>query len=246
MNVLIDVEDMIILRKMQDQTTLTKLSNIEVPHKHVAIIYADGPSDFNNFTDMQLKLLIRNSAGPDVKHVFSTGTLTKILFGMVQALPMFEAKAFEVDLQLRAIPAGDDRPYKYVPGAFAPQLVEEGLDSLVPLQYSGAGDALNVPASAPQHAPQGTVAGPAAQAPARAPAAAGGDDFSPPKPGTSTHEIFTYCAQEWKAAGYTEDKRTLDEIRKRAVDQLVPRGLNVSTVRTQAMRWYQHRTRFAV
>jgi hypothetical protein len=236
----INRETMVFVRRMDNQSTLSKLAHIEHPHFSVYITPEDG--NYELLTDFELKKLIANSGGPDVKHVFSRSALVRVLHQLTQALPVFEANAFEVDMQMRTIPEDDDRPYVYVRGAMKPTLAEEGLDT-VALQY--AGNALNVPASTPQPRPQGTVAGSAPQAATRAPSAPSADDFVQPRPGTSTHDIFAFCAKLWDDTGRTADEKQLADIRKQAVDQLVPKGLNVSTVRTQAMRWYHNRQRFA-
>ncbi len=246
MYVEIDREALVFLRKMEHQPTLSKLSSLEHPDKHVVIT----PAAFNGagFTDLEMKMLIKNSHGPDVKHVFSRDTLAKILNGMIATFPVEQANAFEVEMQLRAIPSDDTRPYQYVRGAFKAREADEG-EQRAPLCYEGAGDALGAPASAPQPSPQPYPAGTQAQAfaapPRPAPAPAADGDFTQPRPGTSTHDIFSFCAQEWDATGRANDEQTLTTIRKRALDTLTKRGINASTVRTQAMRWYHNRTRFA-
>lgn len=243
MKILIDKSRMIVLRKMQDEATLSKLADIECPHLPVAIYYADAPNDFVLFTDLELKLLIKNTSGPDVRNVFSKDALQRIVFELVRSLPETVANGFEVDLQLRAIAAGDEGRYLYVPGGSKPRPAD-GLEELVALQC--AADAAGRAATLAKAAPQGVAAAAPVSAPAAVAKVTPSDDFAPPRPGTSTHMIFTFCANLWKEAGYEDNKATLDNIRKKAVDQLVPTGLNISTVRTQAARWYQHRQRFVI
>lgn len=235
MNVLINKESMVFLRRMENHSTLSKLADIECPHIAVAICFSDKPEDFSQFTDLELKLLIANSNGPDVRHTFSRDVLLKTVHAIAAVLPVTVADAFQVDLQLRSIPEGDKNRYLFVPGGTKPKLAE-GLAELVALQ-AGA-NAVKQAATHATATPQG-VAVPAAEA-----AASG--DFVRPREGTSTFTIFSFCANLWKESGYTESKSTLDNIRKKAVDSLVPTGLNISTVRTQAARWYQHRQRFVI
>jgi hypothetical protein len=244
----INREKMTFLRRMADRATLSKLADIE--HSDIHVLLTDEDTSYELLTDLELKKLIQNSNGPDVKLVFHRGTLIRILRSITAELPVFEANAFQVDMQWRCIERDDDRVYAFVPGAFKPVLAEEGVEAAA-LQY--AGGTLNVPASPANPAPQGTAAGSTARplfvgrdySGAAAPQRQEAGDFASPKPGTSTHDIFTFCWQKWSETGFTTDERQLADIRKTAVDQLVPKGLNVSTVRTQAMRWYHNRTRFA-
>lgn len=233
---------MVFLRKMADETVLSKLAEIECPHCSVAIYYCDEPRDFILFSDLELKLLIKNSAGPDVRNVFNKDALMRIVFEMVRSFPESTANGFEVDMQLRSIDPNDSGRYLYLPGSHRPRSAE-GLEELVALLCSA--DAAGRAASVAKQLPQGVAAPAAAQA-ARAPAAASSDDFVSPRVGTSTHTIFTFCATAWKDSNYSDNKATLDGIKKTAVDKLVPTGLNISTVRTQAQRWYQHRQRFVI
>lgn len=238
----IDKDNLVFLRRMGCQVTLRNLINIEYPHLYTCV-QEDG-SSYPLMTDLELKTLINNTSGPDVKHVFSRLTLLHILHELVKSFPVFEVNAFHLDLQARSISEDDDRRYKYAPGQTVPTLVQDGVEEYIALQY--AGEPLAVPASAPRAVAQATPAG-SATAQAQAPSApASSDDFVQPRAGTSTHTIFTWCAVAWRDAGFPEDKKKLDDIRKKAVDSLVPTGLNVSTVRTQAARWYQHRQRFAL
>lgn len=243
MKVLIDKGRMTFLRKMENEATLSKLADLECPHLSVAIYYADEPRDFVLFTDLELKLLIKNSAGPDVRNVFSREPLMQIVFELTKALPESKANAFEVDLQLRSIKEGDTGRYLYVPGSQKPKPAD-GLEELAALQCTA--DAAGRAATLAKQAPQGVVAAATASAANALPAVQPSDDFTPPRVGTSTHTIFTFCANAWKEANYADTKNVLDGIKKTAVDKLVPTGLNISTVRTQAARWYQHRQRFVI
>lgn len=237
----IDKDNLVFLVRMGAQPMLRNLVNIEFSDLYTSIQEDD--STYMMFTDMELKTLIKNSGGPDVKHVFARASLIYILHEIVKSFSVFEVNAFQLDLQARAIGSEDGRRYKYVHGAVLPALVDEDAPYPV-LQY--AGSALNVPASAPRTTVQAPPAGNAAPQAQRPTAPASTDDFVQPRPGTSTHTIFTWCGTAWRDAGFPEDKKILDDIRKKAVDSLVPTGLNISTVRTQAARWYQHRQRFAL
>lgn len=247
----IDKDKLVFLRRMDNQLALRNLVNIEYSDLYTSM--QDDDSTYMMFTDVQLKDLIKNSGGPDVRSVFTRSLLIALLETLVKGLPLFTANAFQLDLQSRAIGAEDARRFRFVPGASIPEIVAD--DAPYPfLQY--AGSVLGVPASAPRPTVQATPAGsdnsaafhcgryysgakPAAHASANT------DDFVQPRPGTSTDTIFRFCASAWRDAGYPEDKKIMDDIRRKAVDLLVP-GLNISTVRTQAARWYQHRQRFAL
>jgi hypothetical protein len=255
MNILVDKEGMLILRKLENvNSVLSKLAELECPHIATSVCYCDQPEDFAGSTDLELKLLIKNANGPDMRSVFSRSALMKIVHAMVTTLPVCVVNAFEVDMQLRTLESDNEEPYLYVHGSMKPKLAE-GLTEHVGMQYSK--DALGSPATLQDAVSQAT---PATSAPDTAALVVqlraqrtqvdvhkqDGDGFSMPREGTSTHTIFMFCAQKWKEANYVDNKALLDDIRKKAVETLVPQGLNVSTVRTQAARWYQYRQRLVV
>lgn len=233
MYVLIDRERLVFLRKHGHQPTVSKLADLECPHHHAVVCGADSPSGFTTFTDLELKLLIKNTTGSDLRNVFGRETLLRQACQVAAQLEVDDVDGFELTMQVMSIKDNDQQRYQYVRGSKIPRCME-GLEELAGKVCAGA--PLPQPASAPN------VQG--ATTPAATPAQpASSDDFVMPKEGTSTHRIFMFCATLWKESGYSDNKATLDNIRKKAVDTLVPAGLNVSTVRTQAARWYQHRQR---
>lgn len=240
MNVLIDKENMMFLFKMEHQVTLSKLADMEFPHVATSIIYCDHHNDFVGLTDLEIKLLIKNSNGPNVVNVFSRDALLKIIHAMIQQMSEREANAYEVDLQHRTINPEDKRHFKYTPGSHVPSPVQDGVEEVAGWKYVGGATR---PASAVK-APATTTPAPSAASALPAPMqhVAEGDGFTMPKEGTSTYTIFMFCANSWKE----DNTATLDAIRKKAVETLVLQGLNISTVRTQAARWYQHRQRLVL
>lgn len=248
MKVLIDKEHMVFLHKMEDYATLSKLCDMEYPHLVTSGIYCDHHNDFSGLTDLELKLLIKNSSGPNVQNVFSRDALLKIIHAMIQHMPEREVNAHEVAMQHATIDPSDKRRYRYVPGGFLPALVQEGVEEYAGWTYTagvlpGAASAANAPVAATP-APRAVSAVPGlAATPAHVQE---GDGFTMPKAGTSTHTIFMFCAERWKEMNHQDDATTLDKIRKQAVEALVAQGLNISTIRTQASRWYQHRQRLVL
>lgn len=240
MKVVIDLERMLFLRKMENESSLSILVDLEYPHIHTSTKYCDGPQDFAGLTDLELKLLIRNSAGPDVRNVFSHDALLKTVHSIVAQFPTTVVNGFELAMQRTCIKQGDARRYQYVPGSMVPKLAE-GLAEHAALACAAG----SVPAPA-SIAPAVAAPAVAAQVNKALPGTANADDFVMPRDGTSTHTIFMFCARLWKESGFSKDKSTLDNIRKKAVEQLVPTGLNISTVRTQAARWYQHHERLVL
>ena len=233
MYVIIDKEKMQFVYKHEHGSVLSKLAWIELPHIFCRIQPCDIPKDFAGLTDLELKLLIKNSNGPDVSAVFSRERLASIACNVATSLPVRELNALELDMQWRAIPEGTSERYRYVPGSYVPK-VDDGLEEYVALQVPLQ---LRTPEQLNETKPLAPVV--------VSPLLHSDGDFTAPKPGTSTHRIFSFCASLWKESGYLDNKETLDKIRKRAVEVLVPEGLNISTVRTQAARWHQNRTRFA-
>lgn len=237
MKVAIDMERMVFLRKVENETALSGLVDMEYPHIPTKSLYCDRPQDFSGLTDMELKLLIKNSMGPDVRHVFSRDALLHVVHAVVAQFPSSAVNGFQLTMQLACIRPGDAQRYQYVPGSMTPALAY-GLAEHAALVCTA--NTISVPASAGPIVAGPIVAASAAHTLPRAPHI---DDFVMPREGTSTHTIFMFCAQLWKESNYTTNKATLDNIRKKAVERLVPSGLNISTVRTQAARWYQHRER---
>ena len=245
MNVIIDKENMVFLLKSQDQASLSKLCDMQFPHVAISTVYCDHPRDFISFTDLELKLLIKNSMGPDVTNVYSRDALMQIVHSMLLQMPEVQINSLEVDFQWRTIQPGNKKRHVYVPGGYVPAS-GEGLAEIAGWKYSkGAANAVPAQASPASTAPRTARATPTANA-MPAPSAKATGDFAMPKTGTSTHTIFMFCAERWKETGYSDDHTTLEGIRKQAVETLVPKGLNVSTVRTQAARWYQHRQQVVI
>lgn len=243
MNVLIDRERLVFLRKLDHQPTLSRLGELECPHHASVICYADRPEDFGTFTDLELKLLIKNTSMQDLKNVFHRPSLLRHVYELAKMMPVDDVNGFELTMQLLTLKPDDKDRYQYVKGSRVPRNVE-GLAELA--AKTCAGVPLAGPASVPQP-PQAATPAALPGMPAGVVAATdGSESFVMPREGTSTHTIFMFCARLWKEAGFTDNKATLDNIRKKAVDQLVPTGLNISTVRTQAARWYQHRQRLVL
>lgn len=240
MKVLVDKEHLFVLYKMDNEAALRKLCELECPHLATSILYADKAADYQQFTDYELKCLIKNSNGPDVRSVYIREALISILHAMIVSIPVKVVNAFELDMQLRSLAPGDKFRYLYVPGSMKPKPAE-GLAELSALQYTAS--TLPSPATAVQHAPAPVAPVAPVSSPAAFAVRPANDDFTMPKVGTSTHTIFMFCHKLWEETGFKDCKTTLDNIRKTAVEKLVPTGLNISTVRTQASRWYQHRER---
>lgn len=253
MYIVIDRDNLRVLHKHADQKIASNLANLECPQVSIVVTFCDEKGGFSLLTDLELKLLIKNSNGPDVSRVFSRDSLADIMCKIAQAFPSTEnVNGFELQMQLASLAEDDSEPYRYLRGSMKPQPAA-GLAELAALHYSGA--AIAAPASAPLPVVQGTVAldafgkplGPGGACPPAVMAkilATG--DFTAPREGTSTHSIFTFCATAWKESGYQDSKATLDNIKKKAIDVLCAQGLNISTVRTQAQRWYQHRQQFVI
>lgn len=223
-----------ILRKMDNRNgALSKLTSLENPDIGCTVIYVDRWDDYKAFSVDELKKLITQSAGPDVTKLFDKDALMRVLHAMVQTMDVtVVANAFELDLQLRSVPEDDIQPYVYVPGAQRPALRHTPAPTLL---AKAAGSA----AALAKEGVQGQVAGTTSNALPGAVVEA----FVMPKEGTSTHTIFMFCAQAWKDASFKDDKDTWDRIRKSAIDKLTKDGLNISTIRVQSARWYQHRQR---
>jgi len=124
MYVLVNCDKMVFAYKHLNNTALGNLAHIEVAHSAVAIFPVDHLASYSRFTDLELKLLHRNTAGVD--HIgFSRDHLVRSVMALGMALPESVFNAFEVEVQARKISMEDQGFYRYVKGSTTPVRLQE-------------------------------------------------------------------------------------------------------------------------
>lgn len=118
MYVTIDCDNLRFLRKHPDVLLLSNLAWIETPHISISIQPCDSPSFLSSFTDLELKMLYRNTTGQDQR--FYGDALRAVFMELVQGMPLFVGTASEVERQAALIPIDNDVPYLYIAGASKP------------------------------------------------------------------------------------------------------------------------------
>lgn len=118
MYVTIDCDNLRFLRKHPDVLLLCNLAWIETPHISINIQPCDSPNFLSSFTDLELKMLYRNTTGQDQR--FYGDALRAVFMELVQGMPLFIGTASEVERQAALIPIDNDVPYLYIAGAGKP------------------------------------------------------------------------------------------------------------------------------
>jgi hypothetical protein len=250
MYALIDRERMVVVHKHHDQRVISMLGHLEAAHRDTLNTFINESSGFGPLSEMDLRRIIKNT-GFEPGNV-PRSVLCAMLINLLNEMPESKVDLGALEAQCEWVTGlkDDVDPYRHVPKAIRPALVEEHDVADFPPAYKAAEDCVQRAASA-RNLPAATTPAPGdAERAAERPSATVGhsivEDFTPPRPGSSTYTIFAWCATAWKESNYADDKKTLDTIRAKALDALTGQGLNASTVRTQAMRWYQHRQRFVI
>lgn len=210
----IDRDNLKFLHKHPDVTVVCNLVHIEAPHVAICVTPYDIPSFLGDFTDMELKMLYRNTTGHD--HTGHSGSaLRAILAELAERLPTTDVNAFEVDRQAACIPEDSAEPMQYVRGATRPGKPGE----LFPLRAERNPDEDVVAAAAKLRAPQrpapvansSTAPAPAAR-PQRAPAS--------PRQGGVRGTIWEVADAMWEKEGKPTTKAEVLALRKRMMEVL--------------------------
>ena len=213
MYVSIDCDNMRFLHKHHDVTVVCNLVHIEAPHVVICVTPYDIPSFLEDFTDMELLMLYRNTTGHD--HTSHSGSaLRAVLAELAERLPVTDVNAFEVERQAAFIPEGNEEPMKYVRGATRPGKPAE----LFPLQAQRNPDE-DVVAAAKLRAPQ-RPAPVANSSAAPAPAARPQRPAAPPRKGGVRGTIWEVADSMWEKEGKPTAKAEVLALRKRMMEVL--------------------------
>lgn len=129
MYVSIDITNCKFLRKHPDVFMLCNLAYIESPHIAVNIQPCDHHTFLNDCTDLELKLLYKNTTGND--QTYYGDKLRAVLCELVSRMPVLEADKWELEYQAQAIPEGNKTPYTYVKGSYKPAILPDLFEGCV-------------------------------------------------------------------------------------------------------------------
>lgn len=120
MNVTIDKTNMRFVAKHDNISWLSLLSHIEHPHVAIAIHPCDEPRDFDAYTDLELRMLIKSTTGSDHINAYRPSLLLTCcaLAHQLEVTP--QLNGFFLELQANAIPPGDEKRYRYLPEGLKP------------------------------------------------------------------------------------------------------------------------------
>lgn len=125
MYILIDREQMAFRHKHPEHAVVSGLATIEVSHCSVCIFpIDDNGRGFQEFTDLELKLLYQNTTGHKFEG-FSRLHLIEMVLDAARRLPVTRAKALEVQQQATKIAFTDEGFYRYVYGSYTASKEED-------------------------------------------------------------------------------------------------------------------------
>jgi len=226
MYVTIDRENLRFLRKNEDVLLLSNLAWIETPHIGISIQPCDTVSFLRDFTDLELKLLYRNTTGEEQS--FYGDALRAVLMELVQRMDEFKGNKAEVERQASLIPVDNNEPYLYIAGASRPAKQADLFElpyhkqarldneSLMAAMGKGAASTLypNEKQQAAQYAAQraneqATAASVPASREARPVRGAGA-----PRAGGVREVVWTVADSMWENAGKPTDRPVVLALRK--------------------------------
>jgi hypothetical protein len=120
MNILIDKERMVFLRKHQSQKVLCDLAWIESHEAPVALFECDASRPLSMFTELELSMLYKNTTGQEWCHANKYSALLQVVFDLMQRLPVDNINAFEAEAQAAKIKDDTTHSYQFVKGATSP------------------------------------------------------------------------------------------------------------------------------
>lgn len=229
MFVTLDREAMRVIHAHPDYRVASGLATIELSPVACAVLDAGDPACWGRYTDLELKLVYRNTCGQELLGYMRADHITRVC-AVVQALPALDVNAYEVRMQSLAIGEGAGR-YRYARGTTIPQLMTE-LFAPVPLTGSAPVLAASTAPAAPT--------GPDRAATATTPSAA--TPKAPRPAGSVTSTIHEVADQLWEKKGKPHDARTVLELRKHIMDVLeADHGIKRSTSSSTLGAWQKAR-----
>lgn len=245
MYVSIDRDNMRFLHKHEDHRVVAELAHIEAPHVSLLVTPYDHSSFLRDFTDMELKMLYRNTTGVD--HTgFNGDALRAIIQELADRLPVSDVVKSEVEHQASLLQDGDHDRYKYVKGSNRPAR-QNDLFEPTPLTATRNDNeeviaaAVRLRPAAPRASGASTVA-PASSAarPAR-PAAAPRAATGAPRASGVREKIWAVADRMWEEAGKPIEKSTVLALRKDIMNALEQDGVKRTSSSNELGNWQKAR-----
>lgn len=209
MLVLVNRDNMTIVRAHPDSVVLSHLGHIELGHAAVHIFEGADARAWERFTDMELRLVYRNTCAQELVG-YTKAAHAQTVAALCNGLKQSDVNPFEAHMQANAIGMDDRRRYRYVKGSHKPRLE---VDIFEPVALQATPGAQFVPPT-PQAAGVGPDRTPAATTtPAQRAAAP-----APTRGSTST--IHTVADQMWEAAGRPTNLTVVLNLRKQIMEVL--------------------------
>lgn len=245
MYVSIDLKGLRFMHKAPSFKTVAHLCYIEARHVPYSIEPIDAKSWLGDLTDMEMKMLYRNTTGNEIHYLGSY--LRAILCEIAYRLPETEVNAYEAERQAACLTDESEAGYEYVGGSFTPALNGYLVDPLraptAPNEpeigargasYYLARVATLHPASAQRATGgQGSSSGSASRA--QRPAGA-------PRSGGNREVIFRVADEIWTNAGQPKEKETVLTLRREIMKVLESEhGVKKTTSSTALGEWQKQR-----
>lgn len=242
MYALIDRTNMRFHALHQDHTALSKLAWIELPHVAVIVLPCDHISDLRTFTDVELSLLYTHTTGERHPSTSRVSLLTSTI-ALCMQLPKRPLNGFELDVQYRNIPEGDDAVYLYVEGG---QRAQRKGDLFETAYLKGAQRYNNeqlmelARALGPESPATPAVVHPTPEKRPSAPRTPSAAAPSLPK-GGNKQIIWDTMDKVWGEAGKPTDVKVILALRKAVMDQLEAQGLKRTSASSELGNWQKVR-----
>lgn len=245
----IDMDRMVFTHVHPERSVLSRLAHMELPHSSVKIIPLDHPRALLALTDLELKLLWRNTTGSELGGYLRDSHLRHcIALLTVVAENPCTVNPQELIAQCDAVSEQDTSVYRYTPGArfpvAAPAYIAPPVTVPPPPPFSQkqvdvlleevASDVLaGLQAAAAADAAARRVASPSTSSPSSGPRSPAGS-VSP-----LVHEV---ADRMWEAAGSPRDPSTVLKLRKSIMDELEAKhGVKRTTSSTTLGAWQKAR-----
>ncbi len=244
MYVSIDRDNMRFLHKHPDYSTVSNVSWIEAPHVSLLVTPIDYSHFLKDFTDLELRLLYRNTTGVD-HTAYGGDALRAILQELAERLPDTDADPREARLQADYIDQDNQEPFVYVKGALRPaksgDLWEpEALKAPRSDNEEVIAAAVRLRPAQPRATAASTPAAASTGSRAARPAAAPRTPTAP-RQGGVREKIWARADSMWEEAGKPTDKSTVLALRKRMMDALEEEGVKRTSSSNELGNWQKAR-----
>lgn len=244
MYVSIDRENLKFLHKHPDLHVVCNLAWIETPHVALSVTPYDHNSFLRECTDMELKILYRNTTGVD--HTgFGGDALRAILAELAERLPVSDVNAFEVERQAAILEDGNHDRYKYVKGStrpakqgelFEPEALKAVRSDNEEVIAAAARLRPTQPRATATHTPAPASAQPRPARPTAAPRTPGA-----PRQGGVREKIWEVADRMWDEAGKPTEKSTVLALRKNIMNALEQDGVKRTSSSNELGNWQKAR-----